>query len=139
MVVVVISFDELQANHHNKSQNNEWNLERKHFLEIVQMGSLLKFTVKLIAHCKYCRVLNITRVPNKSIIGNFFLKSNKTGGDLINKKFRGRWEKHPKNNKISSCFIWSSRVAILHIEWPKNQWKPDKITKRIKTYLINYR
>ena len=37
-------------------------------------------------HFYYSRVPNITGVPNKSVGGNFFLKINKTGGDIINKK-----------------------------------------------------
>ena len=44
------------------------------------------------------------------------MKINKTGGDLINKKSwirRCRREKQPKENKISSCFIWNSRVRML--------------------------
>ena len=67
-------------------------------------------------HIKYVRrssrVPNITGVPNKSVGGNFFLKVNKTGGYLINKKSQIRTcrrKKHPKKNKISSCFIRNSR------------------------------
>ena len=36
------------------------------------------------------RVPNITGVPNKSAGGNFFLKINKTVGNLLNKMFRIR-------------------------------------------------
>ena len=37
-------------------------------------------------------VLKITcsRVPNKSVVGNFFLKIDKIGGDLLNKTFQIR-------------------------------------------------
>ena len=45
---------------------------------------------------KYCRVPNITGVPNKSGWGNFFLKINKTGGDLINKKSQISKDKQEK-------------------------------------------
>ena len=50
---------------------------------------------------RYSRVPNITGVPNESVGGNFFLKINKTEGDLIKKESRirtCRTEKHPKKN-----------------------------------------
>ena len=65
----------------------------------------------------YFRVPNIIGVPMRSVWGNFFLKINKTGGDLLNKKSRIRTcrrEKHPKKNKISSCLIRNSRVSFFH-------------------------
>ena len=71
----------------------------------------------------YSRVPNITGVPNKSVGGNFFLKINKTGGDLLDKKSQIRTyrrEKHPRNDKISSCFIQNSRVLTkngIHYIW----------------------
>ena len=62
-------------------------------------------------------VLKITysRVPNKSVGGNFFLKSDKTGEDLLNKKFQIRTfrrENPPKKNKISSR-LRNSRMTVI--------------------------
>ena len=37
----------------------------------------------IMEYLTYSRVLNITGVPNKIVGGNFCLKMNKTGGDLI--------------------------------------------------------
>ena len=66
----------------------------------------------------YSRVPNIPGVPNKSVGGNSILKINKTGGDIVNKKFRKwTWRKvnHPKKNKNSYCLIRNSRICTCHL------------------------
>ena len=78
----------------------------------------------------------ITVVPNKSVGGNFFLKINKTVGDLLNKMFRIRTcrrEKQPKNNKISNCLI---RTEISTKSSLKTKKWSSKMPVRVPKYLI---
>ena len=66
------------------------------------------------------QVLNITGVPSKSVGGNFFLRINKTGGDLLNK--------FPKQNEISSYFIRNCRVVkFTYLKClQSNYWKSEE-------------
>ena len=50
------------------------------------LSNLKKKSKELSKHGGYFRVPDITGVPNKSLGGNLFLKINKTGGNLQNKK-----------------------------------------------------